>query len=162
MTDQRRNKNIRRLVVPQRPPIFEFDGWALFKHPPTDKDSPLWIPLKLVHIARAHLPRRRGAGQRAYWLYWGVDAGRLRRSTYSRKLADVQPAVFEAITTWLSANATPAWAEAKYGVERITAERARLAVSTAKHAEHNARRLAAAHDAALEEDAAWNSLYRDP
>jgi hypothetical protein len=155
----RRNQNIRQLVIPTRPPLFKFEGWALYKHDPTDKDSPLWVPLKLVHLDRAHLPRRRGAGQRAYWLYWGVDVARLRRSKYSRKLADAQPAVFAAITAWLATQATPAWLEGKIGADALAVARERMAVSRAKHAEHDRLRYEAAHAAALEEDAAWEALY---
>ena len=152
---------IRKLIVPTRPPLFKVSGWALYRHPSTEADSPLWITLKLVHVARAHMPRSRRGGHRAFWLYWGVDAQRFRRSKYSCWLAEEQPAVAKAVAAWLAAHANPAWAEAQLGAEQLAAERARLAVSSAKHAEFSALRLTAAHAAALEEDALWERLYGD-
>jgi hypothetical protein len=149
---RRTSDSTRKLVVPSRPPLFKFQGWALYRHPSTPKDSPLWPTFKLVNLAKAGLPRQRGGGWRAFWLYWGVDPARLRRSKYSRRLLEDHPAVYQAVVAWLAAHATPAWAEAQLGAEQLKKERARLAVSMYQHAYHDRRRYDAAHAAALEED----------
>jgi hypothetical protein len=149
----------RKPTRPPEPPIVEVDGWAAFKHRYGHKDNKLWIPVKVVHVAALGTPKRRGV-RRTFWLYWGFDAARFRRSNHSRLFEEqAPPAVVEAITAACAARFTVERLVAVAGEEVVAQERAKLTASTAKRIERTAARLEAAHAAALEENELWDRLY---
>lgn len=112
-------------------------GWRIYQHPPTPADSPLWVCVKII----APPGRRRRMGQlRAFWLYWGVDARRFRRSKHLLRFEQEQPAVAAAAARALAQLITPEIVELELGTTRITAERARLLASSARRREHDLRR----------------------
>lgn len=138
----------RKIIVPPAVnKLFEVDGWAVFRHPPTAADSPLWVCLKVINLAA--LGRRHRRGQfRTFWLYWGVDERRFRSSRHRWAFEQQQPAVYAATVAHLAETLTPAAAERQLGQHGLAAERARLAHSRAVHDEHDRRRAAEAAAAA--------------
>lgn len=147
---------------PTRPPgkpIVETAGWAVFQHRYGLKDNRLWIPVKVVHVEALGTPKRRGT-RRTFWLYWGFEARRFRRSNDHRLFQDTAPPeVYEAVVAACAARYTVERYIANFGAADLAAQRARLEQSTAKRVELTAARLEAAHAAALEEDALWERLY---
>jgi hypothetical protein len=126
-------------------------GWRIYRHPPTPADSPLWVCVKIMAPGR----RRRMGQLRAFWLYWGVDARRFRRSRHLFRFVDEQPAVAAAAERALAQLITPDLVELEIGTARMAVERARLLASRARRDEHDRARLEAAHAAALKENVAW-------
>lgn len=149
---------------PTRPPgaaIVEVEGWAAFQHKYGPKDSRLWIPVKVVHVETLKGPKRRGT-RRTFWLYWGFDAGRFRRSADSRLFEEqAPPDVVVAVVAACARRFTVEAYVRNFGTADLEAERARLTASTAKRLTLTAERLERAHAAALEEDSQWRALYSD-
>jgi hypothetical protein len=88
----------RRLKIPDDGTLLlSFGGWNLYdrSEAPGDNTSPLWPSVKAVHIDRKD-DRRRGLGRRAYWLRYGVEAGRFRRCYDNEEFSTRFPAVHAA------------------------------------------------------------------
>jgi hypothetical protein len=138
---------------PVGPPFWQADGWAAYQHPFTHKDNRLWVPVKVVHVAALEGPKRRGI-RRTFWLYFGFDAKRFRRSK-DRRLFQEQapPAVYEAVLAACCARYMIAAYEKCFGAADLAAQRAKLAASTAKRERLTAERLERDYVAALAEDA---------
>ena len=142
----------KKLTVPHENKIAELgNGWNLYRHVPGPNrvNSPLWVPVRVINPGR----RRRRGRLRGFWLYWGVDEGRFRRSQHQRRLADEQPAAYAAAVKACSTLLAPAVVEDHYTPTFMAEERARLARSKALHAQHNRTRMEMAHTAAQAEDA---------
>lgn len=151
----------RKPVRPKDPPIVAVDGWAAYKHRYGRKDNQLWVPVKVVHVAALEGPKRRGT-RRTFWLYFGIDARRFRRSNDHRLFQEqAPPHVYEAVLAACAARFTPERFEQVAGAAALADQRAKLEQSTAKRLAHITARLEAAHAAALEEDALWRQLYED-
>jgi hypothetical protein len=135
----------RRIIIPPADcKLLEIEGgWAVYRHPPTAADSPLWVCLKTIHVPAVTRRHRRGTN-RVFWLYWGIDEGRFRRSKHSRAFEAQQPAVFEATVRRLAELLTPGDVLRQLGEGGLEAERRRLANSRAVHQEHDRRRAAEA------------------
>jgi hypothetical protein len=148
----------RRPVVPTKGLLDRYEGWALYRHPSTPRDSRLWPTLKVIHTAAIAGPKRRGVA-RVHWLYWGVDAGRFRHSRAERLFRTQAPQVYERFERACRSYFTAARAEDEIGgAAPLAAERARLAGSGTKRGAHAAARMERAHAVALEEDARRSSL----
>lgn len=111
----------------------------MFRHPPTAADSPLWVCLKIVNVPALGKRHRRGQ-LRAYWLYWGVDDFRFRRSRHQRRFEQDHPTVYAATVRLLGEMFRP---ELLLSPGELVAERRRLAHSRTVHHDHDRRRLEA-------------------
>lgn len=139
-------------VPPDANKITEILGWGVYRHPPTAADSPLWVCLKVINLGAVGGRHRRGR-LRAFWLYWGVDERRFRRSQHQRRFEQEQPAVYAATVARLPGLLTPGDVLLQLGgdANALAAERARLAHSRAVHEEHDRRRAEAAAERALDD-----------
>jgi hypothetical protein len=107
------------------------------------------VCLKVVNLAALGKRHRRGT-VRAFWLYWGIDDRRFRRSEHSRRFEREQPTVYSKLVAELQLRLLPGEAELRLGgPSQLAAERARLAVMRERHVEED-RRRAAEDDAALD------------
>lgn len=153
-----------KIVVPEKL-LTQVDKWALFQL--FTNSCPLWENLKLIQTDDQGKPLwapRRGE-QRTLRLSWGIDAGRFARSTDYVRFVVANPDTNRRLEQFCSRYFTVAKIEAALGKENVDKERARLEERRtrwrANRTEQDDRNLTRAWNAALEEDAAWNALYRD-
>lgn len=118
----------------------------MFRHPPTAADSPLWPCLKIINLGAvgpSGKGHRRGVS-RVFWLYWGADERRFRRSEHQRRFEQEQPTVSRATVAHLAEIPELRPEILVPSPELLEIERARLFRSRTVHAEHDRRRAAEA------------------
>lgn len=113
--------------------IAQFGEWTLYDMPEMGtQPSPLWLRFKLMLPPTT--PRKVGK-KAAFYLHWGVDAGRLRMDKYSTTLRRQDPEVYAQVEMWMSLYRDMSYVKSQFGLTDadIVAERRRLSGQRDKH-----------------------------
>lgn len=111
----------------------DLDGWRLYKYPPDDANSFLWMRFKLMHPPR--MPRKWGV-KRTYTLAWNPMELRFAKSRESHSLSQFRPELCMKVELHMSLKYGPEYLTDPKGANRtpqeIAVERMRLRVLSAQ------------------------------